>query len=182
MRIVAGEARGRRLEAPKGDKTRPTGDRVREALFNVLQGEVVDARVLDLYAGTGALSFEALSRGACHATLIEPSRVACATIKENVAHLDMGYRVTLLAMTAEHYLRITRDVAFDLIFCDPPWRLGVSEPIRQVLEKFLAASGRLVLEHASRQPVPTIPGLRCDKTRHYGDTALSFFGHQGGQA
>jgi 16S rRNA (guanine(966)-N(2))-methyltransferase RsmD len=192
MRITGGTLRSRQLQAPRGASTRPTSDRVREALFGILgsAGALVGARVLDLYAGTGALSFEALSRGAAHATLVESAREALAALRANVASLGLQARVRVVAGDVHASLaRIGREGPFDLVLADPPWALvdpaGQAEPARdrrpQEMLASLAQSGAfadhavVVLEHAARSPPPEIETLVRSDVRRYGDTALSFY-------
>ncbi len=125
MRVVAGSARGRRLEAPEGESTRPTGDRVREAVFNSLHslGAVEDATVLDLFAGSGALGIEALSRGAAHATFVDTDRRAIGAIEANLAATGLAERATVLRADADSV--VARAVAegrrWDLALLDPPY-------------------------------------------------------------
>jgi 16S rRNA (guanine966-N2)-methyltransferase len=123
MRVVGGTARGRKLVAPPGDGTRPTSDRVREAVFNALwsRGVVEDAAVLDLFAGSGALGIEALSRGAAHATFVDDDARARKVVAENLRACGLDDRATVVADTAERYLQRHADAAFDLAFCDPPY-------------------------------------------------------------
>lgn len=123
MRVVAGSARGRRLVAPRGDAVRPTTDRVREATFNALGslGAVDGAEVLDLFAGTGALGIEALSRGAAHATFVEPDRAARAALTENLEATGLADRATVEPVRAEAFLGRVGDRRFDLALCDPPY-------------------------------------------------------------
>ena len=174
MRVVAGELGGRRIVAPRGLSTRPTSDRVREALFSAL-GDVTGARVHDLYAGTGALAIEALSRGAAHATLVESERPALAAIRENVAALGLGLRAVIVAS------RVARTVPrlagpFDLAFVDPPYA-ALADAVAAIaaLRARFAPSARVVLEHASRDAAPDVDGLARAEPRVYGDTALTFY-------
>ena len=177
MRIVAGYLGGRRIVAPHGTTTRPTSDRVREALFSSL-GSIEDARVLDLYAGTGALSFEAISRGARSATCVERDRAALTALADNVATLDITALVKVVAMPLERALaRLLSLGPFDLVFVDPPYA-----DVDQATDALatLASKGAftedatIVLEHASRV-TPTIRGFDEPRRRIYGTTALSFF-------
>jgi 16S rRNA (guanine966-N2)-methyltransferase len=184
VRITGGTFRSRTLVAPRGAATRPTSDRVREALFSILGslGAVSGARVLDLYAGTGALALEALSRGAAHATLVESSRASLAAIRSNVEALGVADRTRVLAATAERALDILatdipKGERFELVFADPPYA-GVEGAVR-TLERY-AGKGAwspgavVVLEHSSKD-APEATGLERLELRRYGDTALSLF-------
>jgi len=180
MRIVAGTLRGRELSTPGGDATRPTAARAREALFAIL-ADVSDARVLDLYAGSGALGLEALSRGAEQLVLVESSKAAQRAIRTNLGALGVEARATLLPIRAEASLRaLERLGPFNLVFADPPWAdaqaaLGVLEKLAS--SSLLAPAARLVLEHAARTP-PTLKAdsrLAATDTRRWGDTAVIIF-------
>ena len=180
MRIVAGTLRGRELSTPGGDATRPTAARAREALFAIL-ADVSDARVLDLYAGSGALGLEALSRGAEQLVLVESSKAAQRAIRTNLGALGVEARATLLPIRAEASLRaLERLGPFNLVFADPPWAdaqaaLGVLEKLAG--SSLLAPAARLVLEHAARTP-PTLKAdsrLAATDTRRWGDTAVIIF-------
>lgn len=181
MRVVAGELKGRELVTPAGDATRPTAARVREALFSIL-GDVSEARVLDLYAGSGALGIEALSRGADQLVLVEAGRHAQRAIRTNLSALGVEDRAVLLPMRAEAALRaMDRHGPFSLVFADPPWAdaqaaFGVLEKLAR--SSLLAPAARLVLEHAARQPPEAKPDspLRAEDTRRWGDTAVTLFG------
>lgn len=183
MRITGGEHRSRTLEAPRGSATRPTSDRVREALFAILGSarEFVGLRVLDLYAGTGALAFEALSRGAAHATVVESARPALQAIDANARALGLVSRVRVVPTAVERsVVAIRRTGPFDLVFADPPYALvtnGVApRALAELLDgESLAPGASLVLEHAKADAAPPLPGLRLDDTRRYGDTSLSFY-------
>ena len=155
MRIIAGQFRGRTLEAPPGISTRPTGDRVREALFSMLAsriGSFEGLRVADLYAGSGALGLEALSRGAAHATFVETDASAQAAIKANAARLGVAERVRTLGGSA---LALPRSEPFDLILADPPYAPGSGSGIVDAVSAadWLAAGGWLSVETDRRDPV-----------------------------
>ena len=169
MRIVGGEARGRTLRAVPGDSTRPTADRVRQSLFDVLGQRCDGLAVLDLYAGTGALALEALSRGAAHATLVEQDAKACQVIAANVEALRYGARCTVLRDEVGRALRRLRG-PFDLAFSDPPYALRAAQATVDALAPLLAPAARLVLEMDKREPLPT----RCEvlDDRLYGDTRV----------
>jgi 16S rRNA (guanine966-N2)-methyltransferase len=185
MRITGGTFRSRALRAPRGQTTRPTSDRVREALFGILasDGAIDGARVLDLYAGTGALALEALSRGALGATLVESSRAALDAIDANVNALGVRDRAHVIAADVRRVVgRLARERPFDLVLVDPPWAIVDSGEAIDALAELvaggaLAESATLVLEHASRSAVAALDvnGLRRVQTRRYGDTALTFY-------
>jgi len=180
MRIVAGEFRGRQLSTPGGDTTRPTAARAREALFAIL-ADVNGDRVLDLYAGSGALGLEALSRGAERLVLVESSKAAQQAIRSNLETLGVAARASLLPMRAEASLKaLERLGPFSLVFADPPWAdaqaaLGVLEKLAE--SSLLAPAARLVLEHAARTPLVPKAGARLSAidTRRWGDTAVTIF-------
>lgn len=182
--MIAGRLGGRTLFAPPGMATRPTADRVREALFSIL-GDVAGADVLDLYAGTGALGIEALSRGAAHATFVESGPPALRVLRRNVTALGLEGETTLVALRVERALSSSPwgDRRFDLVFMDPPYAeirggafaKGLAKAVNQGLASALQAGARVVLEHTSSETPPSVPGLAVDGTRTYGDTSLSFY-------
>lgn len=175
MRIVAGTHRGARIAAPKGIATRPTGDRVREAAFNLI-GPVDGAAVLDLFAGSGALGLEALSRGAASVTFVESDKGACRTIADNLAKLKLtGARVTC----ADAVWTLRREShAYDLVLVDPPYEAWSElEPkLAEHLPRVLAPNGLLVVETGSRTE-PQLP-LPIRTSRRYGSARLTLFEHQ----
>jgi 16S rRNA (guanine966-N2)-methyltransferase len=183
MRITGGAHRSRPLRAPKGDATRPTSDRVREALFAILGSErtLDGAKVLDLYAGTGALGLEALSRGARSATLVESSRAALGAIRANVEALRLDVNVRVVASAVERSgAALAADSPFDIVFADPPYALVASGAAAEALggligKGALAPGGILVLEHGKGDVSPTIRGVSLSQVRRYGDTVLAFY-------
>jgi 16S rRNA (guanine966-N2)-methyltransferase len=178
VRIVAGSHRGRRISAPPGDATRPTADRVREAVFSIV-GPVEGLDVLDLFAGSGALGLEALSRGAASATLVERAPRAVACIRANVAGLGMEGRARVVPRDWRTALRAERSAgrAFGLCLLDPPYTLTdrVVTDLGDLLAPVVAPPGIVVIEHSAASPTPEPTGLeiatRIDRT--YGDTAVS---------
>jgi 16S rRNA (guanine966-N2)-methyltransferase len=183
MRITGGELRSRRLVAPRGDATRPTSDRVREALFSILGGlvEIEGARVLDLYAGTGALAFEALSRGAASAVLVERARPALAALRANVLSLGLDARVRVVALEVGRALTTLAEsgASFDLVLVDPPYAEVPTGGVARALAPLgggglLAEGGVVVLEHRAGDTPPPMLGLAIASERVYGDTALAF--------
>ncbi len=168
MRIIAGEWRGRPLKAPKG--ARPTADRVKEALFSILGDRVPGARVLDLFAGSGALGIEALSRGAAQATFVDDDAQAIARLRANLPEAD---RAVIARRSATAFLREARG-QYDLVFLDPPYRLAprlgpeLSGPVTAVL----APAGLAISESDRRHPLDLSPGLATQDERRYGDTLI----------
>ena len=179
MRIIGGEKRSRAILAPAGEDTRPTLDQTRESLFNILRGRVEDAEVLDLYAGSGALALEALSRGAKRAVLVDLSREACRVIRKNIESLGFQEAAALYQTDAAVALdRLQKkDARFDLIFLDPPYRVNLSETLKKCAEGgLLSADGRIIAEHAAKTPPVCPPGLVLLDRRDYRGTSLSFYG------
>ena len=178
MRVVAGQFRGRRLRAPAGMETRPTADRVRQALFAVL-GEMDGLSVADLYAGSGALGIEALSRGARHAVFVESARGALRALRANLDSLGLAGRSTVLPLPVRAATRrVVTDGPYDLVLCDPPWPdLASATAALSCLVRLgiLAEQGRLVLEHPKSQTVELAGGLVVTDTRYWGGTAVSIF-------
>jgi 16S rRNA (guanine966-N2)-methyltransferase len=169
VRIVAGEFKGRRLAAPRGTGTRPTADRVREALFSML-GDVGGARVLDLYAGSGALGIEALSRGAASAVFVERDPQAVAAIERNLAPLDVEAAV----QRADAVRWLTRaEGPFDLVFCDPPYDVAsrLAGPLAERLPGLTSDDARIVTESHKRNPLELPFPLIVE--RSYGDTRIA---------
>lgn len=177
MRIIAGEKRSRILTAPEGMDTRPTADKVREALFSILSSRVWDARVLDLYAGSGALSLEALSRGAASAVLVDKDRKAQQAIRRNIEALEYGKQARVLPVPDTVALaQLEREgERFDLIFLDPPYKMDTAAVCDEILQKgLLADDGIIIIEH--RKDTPPVPGagFEITDTRHYGIAGLMF--------
>ena len=173
MRVIAGTYRGRTLKAPKGDSTRPTSDRVREALFSILGDRVQDARVLDLFAGSGALGLEALSRGAQSVTFVDDDRAAIAAVKGNLAAL--GADAEVRQTDALRFLS-TAPLQYDLVFLDPPYRLAerLAPPLSEALPAVLAPGAVAVAESDRRAPLALDLPLKDE--RRYGDTLIRIYG------
>lgn len=185
MRVIAGKAKGLPLKAPKGKSVRPTSDKVRGALFSILASAGVDmSKVLDLFAGTGALGIEALSRGAEHCDFVERNATACATIRENLKATDFAeasHVYCLPIRTARNELRNR----YTLIMADPPYNdLDAVEDVFSLSETLLHdADSLLVLEHSSRhEPADEWGSLRLVTRRRYGDTAISIYRRTGGDS
>jgi 16S rRNA (guanine966-N2)-methyltransferase len=174
LRVIAGLYGGRRLGAPRGDATRPTSDRVREALFSIL-GPLDDATVLDLFAGSGALGIEALSRGARHVTFVDSAPAAVSAVEANLAALGVPRAdVAVRRQDAHAFTRGARSARqhYDLVFLDPPYRLApeLGRELSPALAELIAADGRIVCESDRRAPVEL--DLPLTDERRYGDTLI----------
>jgi 16S rRNA (guanine(966)-N(2))-methyltransferase RsmD len=184
MRVIAGALKGRRLKTPTWEGLRPTSDKLRETLFNILASRIVGARVLDLCAGTGALGIEALSRGACDVTFVERDRRAQMLIAENLAHCGVTTGYTVVRADARRGLGRLGGGGYDVILLDPPYASG-REDLELLLESakaLLAPDGLLVLEHARRMQAPEGVGrLAHVRDVTSGDSALSFYESPKGQ-
>ena len=171
MRIVAGSRKGHRIDAPKGTATRPTSDRVRESAFSLI-GPVDGARVLDLFAGSGALGIEALSRGAERAVFVESDRDACRTINLNLDRLRLN--ATVLCQDALRFAATERG-RYDLVLVDPPYDFDHAR-LAPYLPRLLDEDGLLVYETGAKTE-PELEGLEQRTSRRYGSARLTLFGH-----
>lgn len=175
MRIIAGTAKGRTLKAPTWDGLRPTSDRLRETLFNILAPRVAGAQVLDLFAGTGAIGLEALSRGAARAVFVEQDRRAATLIAENADRTKLADRCVIIRQVAARALDSGLDGPFDIVVLDPPYALpDIASSLAGALA-LLAPGGIGVLEHAWRREAPEPAGSHRTRTVRAGDSALSFY-------
>jgi 16S rRNA (guanine966-N2)-methyltransferase len=173
MRVIAGKYRGYRLKAVPGMETRPTADKIKGAIFNVLREKIENARVLDLFSGTGNLAIEALSRGAKDAVLVEKSRYAQEVIRTNIENIGVEH-AKLITMDAFDYLDRSKEEVFDIIFLDPPYHkalvdkalLRLAEPCR------LTNSGVIIVETAKDELLPYVIPFEVRKTGEYGDTKI----------
>ncbi len=177
MRIVAGLARGRTFDAPRGMDTRPTLDRVRENVFNILQSKVRGAKVLDLFSGSGAMAFEALSRGAVSAVLVDHDRAAHAVQKANADKLKMADACRILNCDWQQAVRqlAAAGEAFDLIILDPPYAMHDMSPVMDALRPLMAEDAVILLEHEAKVFPSTPDGFELYDSRKYGVAGVSFF-------
>ena len=178
MRIIGGMARGRKLFAPAGDNTRPTSDRVREALFNIISMHVRGARVLDLFGGSGALTLEAMSRGAESAVVNDMNGAAVSVIRRN-AQAVLGDEQDDLKITCRDYKALIRDLTgkFDLVFLDPPYRMESAYADAVTLlakQDLLAEDALIVMEQTASAQIPVPEGFEAYDERKYGETKLLF--------
>lgn len=179
MRIIAGEGGGRRLRAPRGRNTRPTSDRVREALFNILAPHIAGSRFLDLYAGSGAVGLEALSRGAAEAVFVEKHPQATEVIRRNIENLRLTGRATVYQADVNAFVneRLPRLGSFRIVFLDPPYKSGYAEKALTGISRCGSADSGVVVVESSRSVLPPerVERLVLTKRRHYGDTVLSLY-------
>ena len=175
MRVIAGRLKGRRLEPPTWEGLRPTSDRMRETLFNILAPRIGGARVLDGYAGTGAVGIEALSRGAAHVTFVEQDRRAEALVAANLDHCRVTDGYVIIRASVARALDDLGPEPFDIMFFDPPYDAAVDD-VLDAAGEHLAPGGVIVVEHARRRSSPERLG-RIGRTREVrsGDSALAFY-------
>jgi 16S rRNA (guanine966-N2)-methyltransferase len=175
VRIIAGRLKGRQLKAPTWDGLRPTSDRLRETLFNILAPRIAGARLLDGYAGTGAVGIEAISRGAAHVTFVEHDRRALALIEANLAacRVEEGYTIESGELVSV-LRRRSVSAPFDLIFLDPPYDIAETVPMLDAAARLLAPDGQLVVERATRRDLEIPASLTRARDVRSGDSTLTF--------
>jgi 16S rRNA (guanine(966)-N(2))-methyltransferase RsmD len=178
--VIGGIYGGRRLRAARGQAVRPTSDRLRETLFNIISNDVEGSRFLDICAGSGAVSIEAVSRGASHVTLIESSRRACSVIEENLKSLDISGSATLINRDAVTALKriASQNRRFDIAFFDPPYDSDLYREVITILGRdgVLEQGGILAVEHRAKAPPPAeVEGLILYRQLKQGESALAFY-------
>jgi 16S rRNA (guanine966-N2)-methyltransferase len=175
LRLTGGALRSRSVRTPSGRAVRPTPARVKEALFSILSARIDGARILDLFAGTGALGFEALSRGAAAATFVEAHHKTADALRSAAHALGLGERAQVLAVPAERAARIVEG-RFDIVFADPPYASAFPAGAFATLRErgAIDAASVVVYEHSSRLPPPADPAFRVERTAVYGEVALAF--------
>ena len=179
IRIIGGELKGRKLITVPGVDTRPTADRVRESIFNILGNHIRGAHVLDLYAGTGAMGLEALSRGAQFAHFVEDQKAALTALKKNIKTCSLEDRSAVVKWNIVGNLNTIRShrPAFNLVYIDPPYNKDMIQPTLSNLDlsQCLANGARLVVEHSTREAIPENgPAFKIADQRRYGKTLVSF--------
>lgn len=176
MRVITGSARGVRLKTLEGLDVRPTTDRVKEGMFSAIQFEIPNARILDLFAGSGQLGIEALSRGAKQAVFVDQSAKSLSVVKENLKVTGLIDRAELYHRTAEQYLQTCHAQAFDMIFLDAPYRKQILEKILPSLDAVLKPDGKIIAEHEIDCRLPEkILNLCLQKEYFYGKIVVSVF-------
>lgn len=175
MRVITGSARGRKLITLEGNDVRPTTDRVKEAMFSAIQFEIEESAVLDLFAGSGQLGIEALSRGARTAVFVDNSKKSLEVVKKNIESTGFMDKTEIYNMNSSDFLKITSQ-KFDFIFLDPPYNKGIPAEILPQLSKVLNSNGKVLCEHEQNlQFSEEISGLRLKKTYKYGKIRVSLF-------
>jgi len=177
LRVIAGRLRGRPLLAPRGLTTRPTADRAREAIFQIL-GDLSGLKVLDCYAGTGAMGIEAISRGAVHAVFVESHGGAARTLASNLERLGIENEATLIEAPLERARRrLVAHAPFDLVLSDPPWPIAgpAALAVARAVEGLLASGARVLMGHPAAAPVEPVEGLTRVDVRKWGGSGISFF-------
>ncbi len=175
MRVITGLARGRRLQAPDGVDTRPTGEKVKEALFSAIQFDIQNKSVLDLFAGSGQLGIEALSRGADRCVFIDLSRSAAEIIKANVESVGFKTQSLISSMDALMFLEHSKE-KFDIIFLDPPYKKGIIASIEEGVRNVITKDSIIVCETSRNEELPeTFANLPLAFDRHYGDTRVRIY-------
>lgn len=183
MRVITGTARGRKLKAPKGMETRPTSDRIKEALFNIIGSRIIDIKFLDLYAGTGAIGIEAISRGAKKAVFVEKNPHAVKIIRDNLELTGLPSRAAVLANDANRAMEILQSegYVFDIVFIDPPYRRELVKTSLEKLDlcKLIVPGGLVIAESSKTDVLPDEVGhLKRFRQEKYGDTVLTFYQDQ----
>lgn len=182
MRIISGDLKGKKIRSIKGTKTRPTSDRLRESIFNIIAFNVQDACILDLFAGTGALAIEALSRGAKFAVFIDISKNAVSTIRENIKLCNLDDRVKVIKWDINKNLKCIEHSkpAFNLVFMDPPYDKKFLKPTLHNLHLSccMEKGCLIIVEHSLREPIPKEPAIfEITDQRKYGKTLVSFLNY-----
>lgn len=179
VRVISGSARGLKLNTPGDDRVRPTTDRVKESMFNIVQDWVYDSQVLDLFAGSGALGIEALSRGASQAVFCDNSLDSIKIIKSNIEKARVVDRSQIVSGDFKRCLRDmeAKNQSFDMIFVDPPYYKGLFEEVLDTIRscKILKKDGIVIVEHDVKRPIGQVEGLEVYKEKKYGITMLTFY-------
>lgn len=177
MRIIAGKCRGIKLKCPLGKNVRPTKDRIKESLFDMIQFEIENAKILDLFSGSGALGLEALSRGADSVIFVDSSGTSVSCIKENIKNTRLT-GAEILEITAEKAVSILKGSEFDIIFMDPPYLKGLIIPVLEKIyeNNLLKEDGMIVVEHDANDILDNqLYGFVCVKEKKYGRTLLTYY-------
>lgn len=179
MRVISGQKRGKKLELLKGDKVRPTTDKVKESVFNVIQFDVTGSNFLDLFAGSGQMGIEALSRGATHATFVDESRVSVEVVKRNLVATDLLEKAEVMNMDSVNFLKKS-DKVFDIAFLDPPYKSSLLNDTLFLVASAMSKSGIIICEHPIDEILPEDFSNFClSKVYKYGQIAISVYRGKG---
>ena len=179
MRVITGTARGRVLRTLEGEDVRPTTDRVKEAVFSIIQFEIEGRRVLDLFAGSGQLGIEALSRGAASATFVDMSKDSLSTVKYNLEHTKLGDNAKVVQTDALSFLKLTKD-KFDIVFLDPPYASSLVTDSMKLLSAVVAAGGCAICETPVDSALPESFGeLKVHRSYRYGKRKITVYRKEG---
>lgn len=180
MRVIAGQKRGKKLDRLKDEAVRPTTDKVKESVFNVIQFDVAGANFLDLFAGSGQIGIEALSRGARQATFVDENRAAISVIKKNLIATDFMARATVVNADSVLFLKKQRERLFDIAFLDPPYKSEDLDTALLLLPEVMAKGGIIICEHPVDLDLPLdLANFRLNKAYKYGKIAVSIYRDQG---
>jgi 16S rRNA (guanine(966)-N(2))-methyltransferase RsmD len=175
LRVITGSARGRVLKTLSGDATRPTTDKVKEAIFSAIQFDVEGRRVLDLFAGSGQMGIEALSRDAAHCVFVDANKQAVEVVRENLQKTDLADKASVICRRAEDFL-LAKGETFDLVFLDPPYGMELLPELLEKLPSLLSSYATVICEHDIRQTLPEHCGeLTAAKTKKYGKIGVTIY-------
>ena len=178
MRVIAGKAKGHKLKTIEGFVTRPTTDRIKETLFNIISFDLMQCDFLDLFAGSGAIGIEALSRGAKQCVFVEKQKEACHVIVENLEHTKLQQNAVLLQKDVSEAISLLHKESktFDIIFLDPPYKMDWAENVCREIVKanLLKKNGYIIWERSAKRDVQTIEGLKTIKEKNYNTTVITF--------
>jgi len=178
VRVIAGEKKGRRLVTPEGLDTRPTSDKVKEALFSIIQFELDGANFLDLFAGSGQMGIEALSRGAARAVFVDSGRKPCECIRQNLKDLELLGKAEVVMRSVSEYLLFCRE-SFDVVFMDPPYRDDLIAPIFERVTELVSETGVIICEIPRGESMPeSLNGFELKRRYRYGKTELALYRRQ----
>ena len=179
MRVISGCAKGHKLVVPQGMNTRPTTDRIKETLFNIISADVYDSRVLDIFCGSGAIGIEALSRNASIAYFVDNETEALNALGQNLAHTKLKEKAVVLGLDAIYAIKKlgVKEEKFDIIFLDPPYAAGLYVPVLEAILKagVLSKTGIIIAEQNAKEDTPLTAGLKLTKEKKFGTTKMSFW-------
>ncbi len=175
MRIISGTAKGKKLEQIKSDFVRPTTDKVKESLFNIIQFDINDANFLDLFAGSGQVGIEALSRGASFAVFVDNNRKSIDVVKKNLVSSNLNAQAQVVLLDAISFLKQTQ-TQFDIAFLDPPYKTGLLQKTLDVVTKVVTKNGMIICEHSVEEMLPNnVKDFRITKSYKYGKIMLTVY-------